>query len=332
MLLEKLAKRAALAISLAILPSRAASAGLVEIAAAADVKDKEQPKSVDPAAITKLKREQDPLQGAWLKPATQTTGWIRLEFDEQHLVTTDRGSRFVPGPAPARDPKDLSVRFSQRATPLPAQAPNGGIVKRANPPGGFAGGSGGARADTSSISFEYEAKKTDGSGVFVIHTRHRGGLRAAENVMEVPYKVDGDTLTLQGGVYDSGGPRAFKVELKGEWKRLDTNLETKLRTAFVPGAELDFFPIRLELRGQKVMIVAQQAALEADGRVRFDHCAVVRMPNDQDADKSAAPTTVQSKHALVKLERTSRSATDFGKNAIMEIEFANGVRLTFKEP
>src|SRR5207244_2421016 len=69
----------------------------------------------------------------------------------------------------------------------------------------------------------YQVKENDGKKVIVIE--------GFAGKMEIPYKLDGDTLTLDGGtrqVYErnaGGGFPPILVELKGEWKRVNVDLE-----------------------------------------------------------------------------------------------------------
>jgi hypothetical protein len=171
----------------------------------------------------------------------------------------------------------------------------------------------------------YESKEIEGKTILVLHLRN-------QDDFEVPYKLDGDTLTLDGGVYEVGGqggrPAFLKVELKGEWKRVNTALEEAFRKAF-RGMDVDGYSIKIEIRGQRLLLAANKAIIQPDGRIRFDDCAVARLPVVQEGAKPGTATTIRSAHAIVQLEKPAQKVTDLG--TVLAVEFPDGVRMNLKE-
>ena len=134
------------------------------------------------------------------------------------------------------------------------------------------------RAEDKAIH-DRDLKERDGKKVIVFHLRNQ------EDV-EATYKLEGDTLTLDGGTIEPGGrgpggrgdrPAFFKFELKGEWKRVNVDLENKFRRAF-PGLEVEALAIKIDLRSQRLVIGATNAVMQ-DGRLRLTDCVLARVPD-----------------------------------------------------
>jgi RNA polymerase sigma factor (sigma-70 family) len=281
--------------------------------------DGESPKGAD------AKKDQDPLQGEWAKTETKLSGRIRLVFDGR--------------PTPVPGSKALTIRWTPPGEEGAGGAPGGGLGGgfggAGGPGGGIGGGTGGA-AGTAGLPGRgiprgsrvgYELKEKEGKKILVLKARN-------QDDFEVPYKLEGDTLTLDGGVFEVGGrggrPAFLKVDLKGEWKRVDTALEDKLRKA-CPGVDVDGFSIKIECGRQRLVIAANTMTVQPDGRIRFEDCVVARLPLARDGAKSGSPTTIRSEHALVKLENPAHTVTDLGTGTILAVEFADGVRMNLKD-
>jgi hypothetical protein len=188
--------------------------------------------------------------------------------------------------------------------------------------GGF-GGRGGGRGTTVS----YERKEKEGKTVLVLKS-------PSQEDFEVPYKLDGDTLTFDGGVYKVGGqggrPAFLEIEFKGEWKRVDTALEDKLRKAF-PGVDVDGFSIKVEIRSQRLLLAANKATIQADGHIRCEDCAVARLPAAPEGARPGSATAIRSEQAVFQLDKPIRSITDLATGTILSVDFGNGVRMNLKE-
>jgi hypothetical protein len=172
------------------------------------------------------------------------------------------------------------------------------------------------------VQLGYAIKEKGGTRILVLKMRN-------QNDFEVPYKLKGDLLTLDGGVFEVGAKDGrsalLQAELKGVWARVDTVLEKKMLDAFPPfPAELDGFQIKLELRSERLLIAADRATVEPDGRIRLESCAVARLGSTQ---SKARPTTVRSEHALLTLQTPARLITDLKTGTLRRVEFADGLRL-----
>jgi RNA polymerase sigma factor (sigma-70 family) len=205
-------------------------------------------------------------------------------------------------------------------------APGGGGGFGGPGMGGF-GGFGGGRGNGRGATVSYECKEKDGKTILVLKVPN-------QEDFEVPYKLDGDTLTFDGGVYKVGGqggrPAFLEVEFKGEWKRVDTALEDKLRKAF-PGVDVDGFSIKVELRGQRLVLAANKVTIQPDGHIRFEDCAVARLPVAQEGAKPGSATAVRSDQAVFQLDKPIRTIADLGSGTILTVDFGNGVRMNLKE-
>jgi RNA polymerase sigma factor (sigma-70 family) len=271
------------------------------------------------------KKDQNPLQGEWAKTETKQSGRIRIAFDKRPLP--------IPGS------KSLQIRW----TPPAEEGTTDGGAGGAGPRGGGAGGGGGIGGGGGGVagpggmppagagrgvSGVYELKDKEGKKVLVLKLPNKDDF-------EVPYKLEGDTLTLDGGVYELGGrggrPAFLKVELKGEWKRVNTALEDKLRKA-LPGMDVEGFSIQVESRGQRLVIAANQAKVLEDGRIRLEDCAVARLPAVPEGAKPGRATSIRSEHAIFKLDKPARTVTDLGTGKVLAVEFADGVRMNLQEP
>src|SRR5205823_6237431 len=151
---------------------------------------------------------------------------------------------FGDEPTPVRGTKRLSIRVTAPTAAGPGGGAGGGTGAAPRLPaggggtapgvpgggirGGGIGGPGMLGGPGSRVGFSvgYEVKETDGKQILVLKRR-------SQDDFEVPFRLVGDTLTLNGGVYEVGGrggrPGYLKVELKGEWKRVDTPLEGRIR-------------------------------------------------------------------------------------------------------
>jgi hypothetical protein len=267
------------------------------------------------------KAEKNPLSGEWAKTDTKESGRVRLYFDAP-LPGGGAGGGF-----------DVEVRKLLRIRWTPPQEEAGAAPPLVGTVTGGLGGAGGAGAGPlppgapRATTVGYQLKEKDGKKVIVIRGRDQGDV-------EVPYRLDGDTLTLDGGVYEVGGRAGrtpfLKVTLKGEWKRVNQGVEDKLRKAF-PGMDVEGFAIQLEVRGQRLVAAANKALVQPDGRIRLEDCAVARLPAAGDGAKAASATTVRSAHAVFQLGAPARTLADLGGGKIIAVEFADGVRMNLKD-
>ena len=89
--------------------------------------------------------------------------------------------------------------------------------------------------------------------------------------------------------------------------------------------------IKVELRGQGLLLAASTLAIDPDGRVRLTDCVLVRLGPGVDSAKSWCATTIRSKYIVFTLDQPIRSVTDLGTRKILSAELAGGLRLTFQE-
>jgi hypothetical protein len=182
-------------------------------------------------------------------------------------------------------------------------------------------GFGGARSKYGSSVLDYTIKEKEGKKFIVLEG----------NRVEMGFRVDGDSLFLDGVVYElpriGGGSGGEDLNFfKGEWKRFDFALEQKFDQA-LPSNDVYFpLPIKIDMKSERLILAANKAAVEADGRIRLEDCALARF----DADGSKV-TAIRSPQAFITLEDPVRSVRDLGAARIRVVEFADGVRMDFKK-
>jgi hypothetical protein len=157
-------------------------------------------------------------------------------------------------------------------------------------------------------------------------------MRDQEDV-EASYKLDGDTLTFDGGVVEvgrrGGRPAFLTVELKGEWKRVDVDLENKLRRAF-PGLDVESFVIQVENRSHRLVLAANSITVQG-GRVHLENCAIARIADDPAGAKPTIPTAIRCAYAAFTTDKPVRTVAELGTATITAVEFPDGVRLNLKD-
>jgi RNA polymerase sigma factor (sigma-70 family) len=193
--------------------------------------------------------------------------------------------------------------------------------------GGFGGGGiGGAMGPAGSgsgggVATSYTLSEKDGKTFLVLK-------RPKQDELRVPYKLEGDTLTLDGGLFQVG-PRAFtpQIELKGTWKRVDKVLEDKFVKAFSPYLmEWESYAIKLELRKQRLLIAAKSMTMK-DGEVRLEPCLIARLPSQE----GARPTIVRSVYGLFTLQHPIQSITELNGGNILSVGFPDGLKMRLQE-
>jgi RNA polymerase sigma factor (sigma-70 family) len=198
--------------------------------------------------------------------------------------------------------------------------------------GGLGGGAGGPGfGGPIGYGAGYDLKEKDGKKIIVFHLSPSKG---DQQDVEASYSLDGDTLTLDGGVIEPGRrgdrPPLFTVELKGEWKRVNVDLENKLRRAF-PGVTVETLAIKVDLRPQRLVIGASDATIQ-DGRIRLTDCVFARIPEGAAGAKATTPTAIRSEFALLTTANPVRSIDELAKSgSLTAVEFADGMRLSLQD-
>jgi RNA polymerase sigma factor (sigma-70 family) len=157
---------------------------------------------------------------------------------------------------------------------------------------------------------------------------------------EIPFEIKGDTLILDGGIFEQDRPDVdviekdgeakgkFKVELKGQWLRVPatSSMDGRLKQAF-PEGDVHFFPIKLHLPSRNLLIAAHEFHIDRDGRVRLENCAIALFGPKEEMQ----PTTVRSSYVIITLDNPVNNFTELSSRKFRALEFANGLRLDLQE-
>ncbi|HYT93150.1 MAG TPA: hypothetical protein VEL76_30815 [Gemmataceae bacterium] len=104
-------------------------------------------------------------------------------------------------------------------------------------------------------------------------------------------------------------------------------LDDKLRQAFGERCPEVERAIKLELRKRGLLLTADEATFEADGRLRLSPCSIARFGNQKGTTDTPVVTTLRSQHAYLTLDRPLGSFDDLGSCELLTIELTGGMRL-----
>ncbi len=256
------------------------------------------------------------------------------------LVFTDMDRKQQPGlklyrmrwsPPPIDVP---GVKIQNRPIIVGPVGGGGGAISVGGAGGAVGGGGIGSPALMATmphgISGAYSMKDVGGKQTLVL--RFAPNARD-QDTFDVPFSVKGDTVTLEGGMFEVGArgnnPPLIKTELKGQWHRVDTALEKKLMEAF-PGMDVPSFLYKFDLPAPGLLIAAEKMDLPGSKVIQLGGCAIARYAKGSDSHGEVL-TAVRSRSASLTFENPVSKLADLSANRVLSIEFADGARVDLKE-
>jgi hypothetical protein len=107
----------------------------------------------------------------------------------------------------------------------------------------------------------------------------------------------------------------------------ETTTERKLQQAF-PNDQASSAAIKLNIRAQGLVISADSAIVEPDGRIKLSDCAIAQFPRQDAGGKTIRPTTIRSEYAYLRYDVPVRSLVDLVSRKILAVELPGGATMS----
>jgi hypothetical protein len=104
--------------------------------------------------------------------------------------------------------------------------------------------------------------------------------------------------------------------------------ELKLQQAFPNDRGVSNLGIKLTIRAQGLVIAADSAIVEPDGRIKLSDCAIAQFPRQDAGGMTIRPTTIRSEYAYLKYDGPVRSMGDLASRKILAVELPGGATMS----